>query len=173
MGTELRVTRLRAGAVEPITDSEWLDFVHASPDFVESDEVSVASPVGGEIVVRGRFGCWTGHPTAELVPFRWSNGVVTVAFDDEHAIEGALLVADALAATVVGDDGEEYDTASGRSERAPAWQFPESEPHREPVATRAPIFDTPPQREDVAYDFDGGETIWDRVLPWLRRQRRG
>lgn len=173
MGYELHVRRLRDGDVEEIDETEWLDFVDASPDFVLRDDLSSSTPSGEQVALRGPVGCWTGHPSVDLVPFRWSGGQVTVSFGDEHAVVGALLVADALGATVVGDDGEEYDTAFAPMNDSPQWEFPDSdEPRSEPVAAEAPSFEAPPPKEELAYDFDGGETVWDRVLPWMRRQRR-
>ncbi|MAT05129.1 MAG: hypothetical protein CL424_08810 [Acidimicrobiaceae bacterium] len=173
MGYELHVKRLRDGGVEKIEETEWFDFVSASPDFVLRDELSFSSPSGEQLTIRGPFGCWTGHPSVDLVPFRWLGGRVTVPFGDEHAVVGALLVADALDATVFGDEGEEYDDQLGSESISPPWGSADiDDPRSDPVTAQVPSFSAPPPEEEVAFDFDGGPTIWDRVLPWMRRQRR-
>ena len=146
--------------------TEWLDFVQASPDFELRDRVAGTASGGDEVAVSGPFGCWTGHPVTAEVPFRWSDGSVTVAFADDHAVTAALLVATALDATVFDDAGNVYEAPE------PAWQFPDAdEPRPEPVAMEAPAFDTPPERDELAFDFDGGPTFWDRVLARFGRRR--
>ena len=80
----------------------------------------MTSPSGERVAFSGSFGCWTGHPTAKIVPFRRSRGAVRVAFADDHAVVGALRVADAFGATVVGDEGESYADPLGTE---PAWEF--------------------------------------------------
>ncbi len=174
MGYELHVQRGRDADIEEIPEAEWLEFVRASPEFEMRDEVSFGPPGGGdEVTVRGPFGCWTGHPTVDLVPFQWFGGRITVAFADEHAVTGALAIAVGLDAVVVGDEGERYDEPPAHEYVEPEWEFDDPDaPRPEPVAAEPPTFDAPPARDEVAFDFDGGETIWDRLLPWLRRERR-
>jgi hypothetical protein len=122
VGYELHVRRLVNGdEPEDITEDEWFRFVADATDFEFRDEFSTASPAGERVAVNGSFGCWTGHPTAESVPFRWSHGAVHVSFADDHVVVGALRVADALGATVIGDEGENYVEPLGSE---PAWESP-------------------------------------------------
>ena len=160
MGSELYIERRHAdtGDGADIAESEWLDFVRSSPDFELRDRVTTTAPSGDEVNVDGPFGCWTGHPVAAEVPFRWSAGRVAVAFADDHALTGALLVAAALDASVTDDDGNVYEVPE------PDWQFPDAdEPRPDPVPADAPSFDSPPDRDELAFDFDGEPTFWDRV----------
>lgn len=174
MGDELHVQREHGADVAEIAEAEWRAFVRQSPDFVLRDELS-ARPGGGdaEVTMRGSFACWTGHPTVDLVPFRWHDGRITVSFGDEHAVTGALAVAAGLDAIVVDDAGERCAEPPAPAYGEPSWEFDEpGTPRPEPVAAEPPTFDGPPEREEVAFDFDGGESIWDRLLRWLRRERR-
>ena len=82
MGYELHVQR----STEGISEDEWLRFVTDAEDIEIHDEVSATSPSGERITVRGSLGCWTGHPTVQSVPLRWSHGAVHVAFGDDHAV---------------------------------------------------------------------------------------
>lgn len=167
MGSELHIERRSAGSGggAGIAEAEWLDFVRVSPDFEFRDRLTAGSPTGDEIDGAGPFGWWTGHPVVAAVPFRWSNGCVIVAFTDEHSVTGALLVAAVFGATVVDDDGNVYEAPE------PDWQFPDAEqPRPDPVAMDAPSFDSPPERDELAFDFDGGPTFWDRVRERLGRR---
>jgi hypothetical protein len=121
MGYELHVSRaLNGDEAENIIEEEWLQFVADATDFEFQTEVSTTSPSGERVAFSGSFGCWTGYPTAKIVSFRWSRGAVRVAFADDHAVVGALRVADAFGATVVGDEGESYADRLGTE---PAWEF--------------------------------------------------
>lgn len=168
MGSELHIERRDAGTGDhaQIVETEWLEFVGSSPDFELRDRVTATGSSGGEVTVAGPFGCWTGHPVVAEVPFRWSAGRVAVTFGDEHALTGALLVAEALDAVVIDDDGNVYEASE------PDWQFPDAdEPRPDPVAADTPSFDSPPERDEVAFDFDGEPTFWDRVRQRLGRRR--
>ena len=166
MGYELHVQRV----AEDISEDEWLRFVTDAEDFEFHDEVSATSPSGERVAIGGSLGCWTGHSTVQSVPLLWSHGAVHIAFGDDHAVVAALRVAEALDASVVGDEGESY---SEPLDNEPAWEFPDdTEPRPNPVPLTPGRDSAEPGSEDATFGLDGQKPLLDRVLPRFRRKRR-
>lgn len=171
MGYELHVRRFVDGdETDDVTEDEWFRFVDDALDFEFRDDCTTAPSPGERVAVSGSFGHWTGHPTATSVPFRWSRGEVHVSFADDHIVVGALRVAEALGARVIGDEGEHYTEPLGSE---PAWEFDDDdEPGPGPVPVATATDGAPPPIESVPFDFDGEKSLLERVLPRFRRQRR-
>ncbi len=110
MGYDVHITRRDFWADEgnDISKAEWLAYAQKQPNLriTEEDEV------------------WLSPAKGEDWPLWWFQGTIDTKNPPDAVIAGMARIAQALNATLQGDDGEHYDTNAIRSDPPPPSRKP-------------------------------------------------
>ncbi|MNI32511.1 hypothetical protein D3C73_864250 [compost metagenome] len=91
---------------QPIALEEAKAYFAEQPDFEYSATFSVNGPFG-TMTIGGEFFLWSPEEE-ELIPFKYTDGRITVSGADEYVIDRMKEIAAKLSAIVQGDEGEQY-----------------------------------------------------------------
>lgn len=111
MAYELHIYRAGSARAEEnvIAIEEWQTFCSHDPSMALEDEISSLNPNTGEtITISGKSTAfWTSPSTQNQYFFDHRRGVISFIYNDDSIVK-AKEIAQALAAKIKGDEGEEY-----------------------------------------------------------------
>lgn len=106
MAYELHIARAQSNVIAP---EEWRALCASDSSMVLQDEVTAVNPTtGANISISGNQTAYWTSPTTQLTYyFDYRRGEISFVYSDETIIK-AKSIAQALAANIRGDEGEEY-----------------------------------------------------------------
>ncbi|MDQ0740673.1 hypothetical protein [Pseudomonas sp. W4I3] len=106
MAYELHIARVESNVITP---EEWRALCANDPTLVLQDEVTAVNPAtGATISLSGnQTAYWTSTTTQQDYYFDYRRGQISFVYSDESIVK-AKAIAQALAAEIRGDEGEQY-----------------------------------------------------------------